>query len=74
MSKKPFKITQKNQSLLDFIAINDFDNHFTILSFTTHYKFSFGTITNRNDIENLNSYYDINDAIENAVQEYLTTN
>ena len=74
MSKKPFTITKKNQSIIDFISNKDFDGHFTILSFTTHYKFSFGIITEREDIYNLYPYDSINDAIENAVQEYLTTN
>ncbi len=72
--KKPFNITKKNQSIIDFISNRDFSGHFTILSFTTEYKFSFGTITEREDIENLTAYDSINDAIENAIQEYLTTN
>lgn len=71
--KKPFKITKKNQAIIDFISNRDFSGHFTILSFTTEYKFSFGAITEREDIENLASYYTINSAIENAIQEYLTT-
>lgn len=71
--KKPFNITKKNQSIIDFISKKDFGGHFTILSFTTEYKFAFGTVTEREDIENLASYYTINSAIENAIQEYLTT-
>jgi len=71
--KKTFKITKKNQSIIDFISKKDFGGHFTILSFTTEYKFAFGTITEREDIENLIAYNNINDAIENAIQEYLTT-
>lgn len=71
--KKPFNITKKNQAIIDFISNRDFSGHFTILSFTTEYKFSFGTITEREDIENLIAYNNINDAIENAIQEYLTT-
>ena len=71
--KKPFNITKKNQSLINFISKKDFGGHFTILSFTTEYKFSFGTVTEREDIENLIGYDNINDAIENAIQEYLTT-
>lgn len=71
--KKQFNITKKNQAIIDFISNRDFSGHFTILSFTTEYKFSFGTITEREDIENLIAYNNINDAIENAIQEYLTT-
>lgn len=71
--KKSFNITKKNQSLINFISNKDFGGHFTILSFTTEYKFSFGTVTEREDIENLIGYDNINDAIENAIQEYLTT-
>lgn len=74
MKKEKFSILPKNQKMLIFIADKAFGGHFTILSFTTEYKFSFGTITEREDIENLNSYCNINDAIENAIQEYLTTN
>ena len=71
--KKPFKIFKKHESMIDFISKKDFDGHFTILSFTTHYKFAFGTVTEREDIFNLYPYDSINDAIENAIQEYLTT-
>jgi hypothetical protein len=71
--KKPFNITKKNQSLINFISKKDFGGHFTILSFTTEYKFAFVTVTEREDIENLIGYDNINDAIENAIQEYLTT-
>ena len=74
MKKEKFNITKNNQSILEFIANNGFDGHFTVLSFTTHYKFAFGTVTEREDIENLAPYDNINDAIENAIQEYLTTN
>ena len=73
MKKKPFSITKKNQSIIDFISNKDFGGHFTILSFTTHYKFAFGTVTEREDIEYLTAYDNINDAITNAIQEYLTT-
>jgi hypothetical protein len=71
--KKPFKITKKNQEIIDFISNRDFSGHFTILSFTTHYKFAFGTVTEREDIENLIGYDNINDAIENEIQKFLTT-
>jgi hypothetical protein len=71
--KKPFNITKKNQAIIDFICNRDFSGHFTILSFTTEYKFAFGTVTEREDIEILIPYDNINDAIENAIQEYLTT-
>ena len=71
MKKKPFNISKKNQSIIDFISNKDFGGHFTILSFTTNYKFAFGTITEREDIENLIGYDNINDAIENEIQKYL---
>ena len=71
--KKPFNITKKNQAIINFISNRDFSGHFTILSFTTHYKFAFGTVTEREDIYDLFPFDNINDAIQNAIQEYLTT-
>jgi hypothetical protein len=71
--KQKFKISKFNNALLRFIADKYFDGHFTILSFTTNYKFAFGTVESREDIENLIAYDNINDAITNAIQEYLTT-
>jgi hypothetical protein len=35
------------------IATLKYDGHFTILSFTTNYRGSFGTVTEREDIEAL---------------------
>jgi hypothetical protein len=73
MKKEKFSILPKNQKMLIFIADKAFGGHFTILSFTTNYKFAFGTITEREDIENLIGYDNINDAIENEIQKFLTT-
>lgn len=73
MKKQKFIISQKNEKLLMFIADKSFNGHFTLLSFTTEYKFAFGTVTEREEIENLIGYDNINDAIENAIQKYLIT-
>jgi hypothetical protein len=43
-------------SMMCTIAILKYDGHFSILSFTTHYKGGFNTYTHRDDINNLPSY------------------
>jgi len=53
------------------IAAANFGGHFTLFAFTTEVKFAFGTITSREEILRLVAYYDINDAIENAIHEFL---
>ena len=69
--KKPFKISESNQKLIQGIADDYFGGHFTILTFTTCYSFMFGTPSDRDDISGLESFYDINDAIVDAVQKFI---
>jgi hypothetical protein len=55
-----FEITKMTisdlMSTICTIATLKYDGHFTILSFTNHYKGGFGTITEREDIEKLKGY------------------
>jgi hypothetical protein len=48
-----------------------YGGHFTLLSFTTHVKFGFGTITDRDAIDEMSDYDSIEDAIENAIQQHF---
>ena len=48
-----------------------YGGHFTLLSFTTHVKFGFGTITDREEIDEMSDYDSISDAIENAIQQHF---
>ena len=43
-------------SMICTIAILIYDGHFSILSFTNHYKGGFDTYTERDDINNLPTY------------------
>ena len=58
--------------LIDEISKKHYGGHYTILKFTTHYKFSFRTITDREEILELTPYDNLNDAIENGIQEFIT--
>jgi hypothetical protein len=69
--KKSFKISEKNQKLIDVISEKHFGGHYTIFSFTVGYSFSFGTINSREGIYELNSYESIDDAITNSIQELI---
>ncbi|CAB4162104.1 hypothetical protein UFOVP775_13 [uncultured Caudovirales phage] len=55
-----FEITKMTisdlMSTICTIATLKYYGHFTILSFTNHYKGGFGTITEREDIEKLKGY------------------
>jgi len=55
MNKKMMEQMDVNQlmSTVCTIATLKYDGHFTILSFTTNFKGSFGTVTEREDIESL---------------------
>lgn len=57
--------------MADYIAKTHFSGHFTLLSFTYSYKFTFGTVLDRDDINDLECYKDLKDAIINAYQEFL---
>jgi hypothetical protein len=55
MNKKMMDQMDVNElmSTVCTIATLKYDGHFTILSFTTNFKGSFGTVTEREDIESL---------------------
>ncbi len=59
-------------AIIKEIANNHYGGHYTILSFTTNVKFSFGTVTDREEIQNLTAYDNLSDALENAIQEFIT--
>ena len=74
MIKKEFMNRVPKESLMmivESIANQHYSGHYTLLTFTTNVKFSFSTITEREDILELTPYTDINDAIENAIQQHL---
>ena len=58
-------------NIASLIAKDHYGGHFTLLTFTTNVKFSFSTVTDREEIIELEAYTDINDAIENAIQNHL---
>jgi hypothetical protein len=61
----------KLETLILFVegwANENYGGHYTIFSFTSCYKFSFGTINEREDIEKLLPYDSLEDAIINAIQ------
>lgn len=55
------------------IALGFYGGHFTIFAFTFGVKFAFSTITDRDELDELIEYDDINDAIENAIQDHILT-
>ncbi len=57
--------------LVQDIANGSYSGHFTIMCFTTNVKFCFGTPNNRDEIASLIPYDNINDAIENAIHEFI---
>ena len=58
-------------SIVSLIAKLKYDGHFTILSFTNHYKGSFGTITEREDINRLDQYADLKLLLMDMICEEL---
>jgi hypothetical protein len=66
-----FEITKMTisdlMSTICTIATLKYDGHFTILSFTNHYKGGFGTITEREDIEKLKGYYSLIELLVNMI-------
>ena len=56
----------------DYIAKEYYGGHFTMLAFTFSYKFTFGTITDREEINDLDPYDNLKDAIMNAVTRHNT--
>lgn len=69
--KKPFKISENNQKLIDILSKKYFGGHYTIFSFTYGYSFSFGTTNSREGIYELESYKCLDDAITNAIQQLI---
>ena len=69
--KKPFKISENNQKLIDILSKKYFGGHYTIFSFTHGYSFSFETINSREGIYELESYKCLDDAITNAIQKLI---
>ena len=64
-----------NKKMIDQMGVNElmstvctiatlkYDGHFTILSFTTNFKGSFGTVIEREDIENLNPFLSLREVL-----------
>jgi hypothetical protein len=69
--KKPFKISENNQKLIDILSKKYFGGHYTIFSFTTGYSFSFATVNSREGISELDLYDCLDDAIINAIQQLI---
>jgi uncharacterized protein with von Willebrand factor type A (vWA) domain len=55
----------------EWIAKKYFGGHYTIYSFTHGYKFSMGTVTDREEIEELDEYNSLLDAVVNGCSESL---
>jgi hypothetical protein len=66
-----FEITKMTisdlMSTICTIANLKYNGHFTILSFTNHYKGGFGTITEREDIEKLKGYDSLRELLVNMI-------
>ena len=60
--------------IAESIAKIHYGGHFTIMTFTTNVKFCFGTVSDRDEINDLEPYDNINDAIINAIQSHLSKN
>lgn len=58
-------------SIISLISKLKYSRHFTILSFTTHYKGSFETITERNEIDNLMPYDNLKDLLIDMICDEL---
>ena len=53
------------------IAVLKYDGHFTILSFTNSFKGGFGTITEREDIDEMKEYYSLKELLINMINSQL---
>jgi len=72
MKEKIIRIPENQlMQVVESIAKTYYGGHFTIFSFTTEVKFAFGTINCRDEISELDGYYDINHAIANAIQDAI---
>ena len=72
--KKNTKLESTEQLLnfIQYLANEYYSGHYTIFSFTTCYKFSFMTITEREDINELLPYDNLKDALINGIQEHFS--
>lgn len=61
----------KELKTIEFIANKYYSGHYTILKFTNGFKFSFGTITKREEIYDLNLYDNLRDALINGIQFHI---
>jgi hypothetical protein len=57
--------------IAEAIANEHFSGHLTILKFTTEWKAGFGTITERDEINELIGYSTLDDALTNLIQTQL---
>lgn len=64
--------TNEIQTIMISLANNHYGGHYTLLGFTNGVKFSFGTITEREDIQELAEFETIEDAMMNGIQEHYT--
>lgn len=62
----------KLMQIAELIANEYHSGHYSLFTFTTNVKFSFGTISDRDDIYDLEPYTDVNDAIRNAIQSHIS--
>jgi hypothetical protein len=70
--KNCFDVTiDELMSTICTIAILKYGGHFTILSFTNHYKGGFGTITDRNEIEQMCGYGSFKQLLINMINNEL---
>ena len=53
------------------IAVLKYNGHFTILSFTNSFKGGFGTITQREDIDEMKEYYSLKELLINMIDSQL---
>ena len=62
----------KLMQIVEVIANKYYGGHYTLFTFSTNVKFSFGTISDRDEIYYLEPYTDVNDAIRNAIQLHIS--
>ena len=73
MNKKMMDQMDVNElmSTVCTIATMKYDGHFTILSFTTNFKGSFGTVIEREDIEALSPFLSLKELLINMIDKEL---
>jgi len=58
---------------IEIIAKENYGGHYTIFRFTTNYKASFGTITEREDIYKLKPFKDLKECLKNLIKNESKT-